>query len=445
VNAGAPATGSRPICRGYGEAARRRARRSAAVTGIGLLTPLGGATETFEALCAGRSGLGRPPAEHPVAGVIPVAGLAPPVDPTSVLPPTEARMVDRFVVLAIAAADAALADAGLRVGEDVDPARAAVVLGNGFGGLTIFESQVLGYHERGRTAVHPYLLGGMLPNMGAARLAIKYGIRGFTSTVATACSSGAYAVAEALRLIRDGLADVVVCGGSEAPLLPTIATTFRNARALAGDWADPADASRPFDRRRDGFVLAEGAGVLVVERRDHADARGAAGYADLVGWGTSTDAHHPTTPRPDGAGAAESMCLALADAGLDAADVGYVNAHATGTKLGDTAEARAIRDVFGAHAPAVSSTKGATGHLLAGAGAVEAAVTAMALTTGLLPPTLNLDDPDPDCELDHVRKTARHTIVDAVLSSSFAFGGHNTSLLLTRASTRARRDPTGGQ
>ena len=446
MNAGAPAAGSRRICRGYGDAARRRARRSAAVTGIGLLTPLGGdAGETFEGLCAGRSGLGQPPAEHPVAGVLSVAGLAPPVEPTSVLPPTEARMVDRFVVLAIAAADAALADAGLRVGEDVDPSRIAVVLGNGFGGLTIFESQVLGYHTRGRTAVHPYLLGGMLPNMGAARLAIKYGIRGFTSTVATACSSGAYAVAEALRLVREGLADVVVCGGSEAPLLPTIATTFRNARALAGDWEDPADASRPFDRRRDGFVLAEGAGALVVERLDHADARGAAGYADLVGWGTSTDAHHPTTPRPDGAGAAESMCLALADAGLEPADVGYVNAHATGTKLGDAAEAQAIREVFDAHAPAVSSTKGATGHLLAGAGAVETAVTAMALTRGQLPPTLNLDDPDPDCELDHVRKTARTTTVEAALSSSFAFGGHNTSLLLTRASTRVRRDPTGGQ
>lgn len=446
MNAGAPATGPRRICRGYGDAARRRVRRSAAITGIGLLTPLGSdAGETFEALCGGRSGLCRPPAEHPVAGVLPVVGLAPPVAPTSVLPPTEARMVDRFVVLAIAAADAALADAGLRVGEDVDPTRVAVVLGNGFGGLTSFESQVLGYHSRGRTAVHPYLLGGMLPNMAAARLAIKYGIQGFTSTIATACASGAYAVAEALRLVRDGLADVVVCGGSEAPLLPTIATSFRNARALARDWDDPIDASRPFDRRRDGFVLAEGAGVLVVERLDHADARGAAGYADLVGWGTTTDAHHPTTPRADGAGAAESMCLALADAGLDVTDIGYLNAHATGTKLGDAAEARAIRQVFGSHMPAVSSTKGATGHLLAGAGAVEAAVTAMALNRGLLPPTLNLDDPDPDCELDHVRKTARSTTIDAALSSSFAFGGHNTSLLLARASTRVRRDPTGGQ
>src|SRR5690606_36902208 len=309
VNAGAPAPGPRRICRGYGDAARRRVRRSAAITGIGLLTPLGGdAGETFEALCGGRSGLCRPPAEHPMAGVLPVVGLAPPVAPTSVLPPTEARMVDRFVVLAIAAADAALADAGLRVGEDVDPTRVAVVLGNGFGGLTSFESQVLGYHSRGRTAVHPYLLGGMLPNMAAARLAIKYGIQGFTSTIATACASGAYAAAEALRLVRDGLADVVVCGGSEAPLLPTIATSFRNARALARDWDDPIDASRPFDRRRDGFVLAEGAGVLVVERLDHADARGAAGYADLVGWGTTTDAHHPTTPRADGAGAAASTC-----------------------------------------------------------------------------------------------------------------------------------------
>jgi 3-oxoacyl-[acyl-carrier-protein] synthase II len=439
------AVGPRQLCRGYGGAAGRAARKGAAVTGIGLVTPLGRhAGETFDALCAGGSGLCQPPDGHPVAGIVPVAGIAPPVEPTSVLPPTEARLVDRFVVLAIAAADAALADAGITLGQDADPARTAVVLGNGFGGLATFEAQVLAYHRRGHTAVHPYLLGGMLPNMAAARIAIKHGIRGFSSTIATACSSGAYAVAEALRLIRDDLADVVVCGGVEAPLLPTIATTFRNARALASGWDDPTDASRPFDRRRNGFVLGEGAGVLVLERPEHADGRGQPGYADVVGWGVATDAHHPTTPRPDGAGAAESMALALADAGIEPAEVGYVNAHATGTKLGDAAEARAIRTVFGPHAPAVSATKAATGHLLAGAGAVEAAVTALALSSGLLPPTRNLDDPDPDCELDHVRKAARHAIVDTALSSSFAFGGHNLSLLLARTSTRTQR-PTGGE
>lgn len=432
------------VCRGYGQTPGRRARDHATVTGIGLLTPLGsGAGESFDALCAGRSGLRRPHDAHPVAEILPVAGFAPAVDPAGVLPPTEARIVDRFVTLALAAADAALTDAGVVVGRDVDPARAAVVLGNGFGGLTTFEAQVRAYHERGHTAVHPYLLGGMLPNMAAARVAIKHGIRGFSSTITTACSSGAYAVAEALRLIRDDLADLVVCGGGEAPLLPTIATTFRNARALAGGWDDPTDASRPFDRRRNGFVLSEGAGVLVVERAGHADGRGTAGYADLVGWGVATDAHHPTTPRPDGAGAAESMALALADAGVEPDQVAYLNAHATGTKLGDSAEAAAVRSVFGPGGPAVSSTKGATGHLLAGAGAVEAAFTALAVSRGLLPPTINLDDPDPECELDHVRKAARRATVEFALSSSFAFGGHNISLLLARASTRAQRQLGG--
>src|SRR5690606_28509799 len=204
-----------------------------------------------------------------------------------------------------------------------------------------------------------------------AWITIRYGVRGYSSAISTACASGGFAVAEALRLIRDGLADVVICGGTDAPLLPTIATTFTNVRALAREWPeDPAAASRPFDRRRGGFVLGEGAGVLVVERREHADGRSAAGYADVIGWGVASDAYHATMPRPDGSGASAAMRLALADAGLAPGDVGYVNAHATGTKLGDVAEARAIREVFGEDQPAVSSTKGVTGHLLAAAGAV---------------------------------------------------------------------------
>lgn len=416
-------------------------RRGATVTGIGLFTPVGGTVAAvFDALCDGRSGLRRPPADHPVAGILPVAGIAPELDPAAVLPATEARWVDRFAVMAVAAADAALADARIVVGEDVDPARVAVVVANSFGGMALFEAQATAWHERGRTAVTPYLLGGMLPNMATARIAIKHGIRGFSSTVSAACASGGYAVAEALRLVRDDLADVVVCGGADAPLLPTVATTFQNARALAGGWATPTEASRPFDRRRNGFVLGEGAGVLVVERREHADGRGAAGYADVIGWGAATDAHHVTMPRPDGSGAAAAMRLALADAGTGPDQVGYLNAHATGTKLGDTAEARAIRAVFGSHAPAVSSIKGVTGHVLAAAGAVEAAATAVAVCRGLLPPTHNLDDPDPECaDLDHVRKSPRPAAVDLALTNAFAFGGHNVSVLLSGASTRTIR------
>jgi 3-oxoacyl-[acyl-carrier-protein] synthase II len=417
------------------------ARPTATITGIGLVTPVGRKPdEVFDALCTGRSGLVTPPEGHPVAGLLDTAGIAPAVDPREVLPATEARAVDRFVLLAMAAADDAIADARLTVGTDVDPVRVAVVVSTGGGGLETYEHYASARRERGRPAVSPYLLPGMLANMAAARIAIKYGARGYSAAISTACSAGAQSVAEALRLIRGGEADVVVCGGTDAALHPTIASAFANARALARGWAeDPTGASRPFDRRRNGFVLGEGAGVFVVERTDFADARGASGYADVAGWGATTDAHHPTTPRPDGAGAAAVMRLAVADAGLTPSDVGYVNAHGTGTPLGDPAEAAAVRAVFGADTPAVSSIKGLTGHLLGASGVVEAAATALSVGRGVLPPTHNLDDPDPACDLDHVRGAPRTVDVGHALTNSFAFGGHNVSLLIGRPSTRAVR------
>jgi 3-oxoacyl-[acyl-carrier-protein] synthase II len=403
---------------------------------MGLVTPVGRKpAEFFEALTAGRSGISALPEGHPAHGWLEAAGLAPAIAGREVLPPTETRCVDRFVLLALAAADDALADAGLVVGRDVDPRRIAVVLATGGGGLETFEQQSHKRLDRGRPGVSPYLLPGMLSNMAAARIAIKHGIRGYSSAVVTACAAGAQAGAEGLRLIRAGDADVVVCGGSESSLHPTIAAAFTNAHALSHGWEDPARSSRPFDAHRNGFVLGEGSAVLVLERTAHAEARGAAGYADLIGWGASTDAHHPTMPRPDGEGAADAMRSALANAGLAPADIGYVNAHGTGTKLGDVAETAALRAVFGDGQPAVSSTKGSTGHLLGAAGAVEAAATALAVARGVLPPTLNLDSPDPACELDHVRGSARHLPVGAALSNAFAFGGHNISLIFGPAST----------
>ena len=418
----------------------------ATVTGIGLVTPLGRKpAEFFEALLAGRSGLSRPAADHPLAGLLEVAGIGPAIDAKEVLAPTEARFVDRFVLLALAAAADALDDAGIVAGRDVDPVRIAVVVSSGGAGLETYEQQAARRQARGRAGVSPYLLPGMLGNMAAARIAIKYGIRGYSSSIGTACAAGAQSVAEAFRLIRGGDADVVVCGGSDAPLHPTVALAFANARALAEGWADPAEASRPFDARRNGFVLGEGAGILVVERTGHARARGAAGYADLIGWGASTDAHHPTTPRPDGAGAVGSMTAALARAGLRPDQVDYVNAHGTGTRLGDRAEAGALRAVFGPAGPPVSSVKGATGHLLGASGAVEAAVSALAIARGALPPTVNLDDPDPECGLDHVRGAARTGPVRTALSNSFAFGGHNISLLFGPPGTTAAASGTGGQ
>ncbi|MEU1886806.1 beta-ketoacyl-[acyl-carrier-protein] synthase family protein [Micromonospora rifamycinica] len=402
------------------------------ITGMGLFSPVGrGVDATFTALTTGRSGLSRPPEGHPARESLEVAGVLPPIDPRTVATGPEARVLDRVVLFALLTAADALADAGIEVGRDVDPARIGVIVG-GVGGMSTLEQQVIARTERGRAAVSPYLLTGILPNMASARIAIAHGIRGYSSAVGTACASGAQAVADAARLIRAGEADVVLCGASEAPLFPTFADTFGNARALARGWADPAEASRPFDRRRNGFVLAEGAALLVLERAGHAAARGARTYAEVAGYGSTTDAHHPTIPRPDGEGAADCMRAALASGNVAPAEVGYVNAHGTGTRLGDIAESAALGKVFGVGGVPVSSTKALTGHLLGASGVVEAAACALALRSGLLPPTYHLDDPDPDCPADHVRGTPRDTRTDLALTNSFGFGGQNVSLLLRR-------------
>jgi 3-oxoacyl-[acyl-carrier-protein] synthase II len=403
------------------------------ITGMGLLTPVGRGVQTvYDALLHGRSGIVKPPADHPIANSVELAGILPPFDPGKIASGPDGKVMDRTVILAQLAAEDALADAGLTIGDNVDPDRIGVIIG-GVGGMATLEQQVLARAERGRAAVSPYLLTGILPNMPAARVAIRFGLRGYTSSVGTACASGAQAIADAVRLIRSGEADVVLCGASEAPLFPTFAETFANARALARGWDDPAEASRPFDLRRNGFVLSEGAALLVLESTEHAVARNAPGYADVVGYGVNSDAHHPTAPRPDGVGAAACMRKALKT--IDPSRVGYVNAHGTSTKLGDVAESVAIGLAFGEHTPAVSSTKALTGHMLGTSGVVEAAATALAINTGLVPPTYHLDDPDPACPLDHVRKEPREIRPEYALSNSFGFGGQNVSLLLGTAST----------
>ncbi|MCX4472071.1 beta-ketoacyl-[acyl-carrier-protein] synthase family protein [Micromonospora sp. NBC_01655] len=412
---------------------------TAVITGMGLFTPVGrGVAETFDALLTGRSGLTRPADDHPARESLEAAGLLPDIDPRTVASGPETRVLDRIVVLALLAAADALADAGIEVGRDVDPDRIGVIVG-GVGGMSTLETQVLARAARGRAAVSPYLLTGILPNMPAARIAIAHGIRGYSSSVGTACASGAQSVADAVRLIRAGEADVVVCGASEAPLFPTFADTFGNARALARGWADPAEASRPFDARRNGFVLAEGAALLVLERAEHAAARGVTGYAEVAGYGANTDAYHPTAPRPDGSGAAECMRRALASGGVTAGDIGYVNAHGTATKLGDIAETAALTAVFGDGGVPVSSTKALTGHLLGASGVLEAAATALALGRGLLPPTWNLDDPDPACPADHISKEPRVAAPEHALTNSFGFGGQNVSLLLRRGTGAGAR------
>ncbi|MYU25783.1 beta-ketoacyl-[acyl-carrier-protein] synthase family protein [Streptomyces sp. SID8352] len=405
------------------------------VTGMGLVTPLGVGVPAFrDGLAAGRSGLRRLEGEEWAATGADVAGVAPVIDPLDVLPRNEARSVDRFILMALLAAEEALEASKLTVGQNVDAERVAVIVSSGAGGLSTYEEQAVARSARGRIAVSPALLPGMLPNMPSARIAIRHGIRGLSSSIAIACAAGAMSVAEGLRLIREGSADVVVCGGTEASLAPSAVTAFGNARALArAGTGDPEAASRPFDRNRSGFVLAEGAGVLVLERAAHARARSATPCGRVLGWGATSDAHHPTAPRPDGAGAAAAMRLALADAGLAPGDIGYLNAHGTGTRTGDLAEARAVRSVFGDDGPAVSSIKGHIGHPLGAAGAVEAVATLLALREGRLPATANLDDPDPECALDHVRGAPREAAVRAAVSNSFAFGGHNVSLVLGAA------------
>jgi 3-oxoacyl-[acyl-carrier-protein] synthase II len=407
------------------------------ITGMGLLTPVGlGVQAVWDALLHGRSGIVKPPADHPVANSVELAGILPSIDPGTIASGPDGKVMDRTVILAQLAAEAALADAGLSIGDNVDPDRIGVIIG-GVGGMATLEQQVLARAERGRAAVSPYLLTGILPNMPAARVAIRFGLRGYTSSVGTACASGAQAIADAVRLIRSGEADVVLAGASEAPLFPTFAETFANARALARGWDDPTEASRPFDLRRNGFVLSEGAALLVLESVDHAAKRQARGYADVAGYGVNSDAHHPTAPRPDGTGASD--CMRKAFKTIDPARVGYVNAHGTSTKLGDVAESVAIGLAFGDNSPAVSSTKALTGHMLGTSGVVEAAATALAVNTGLVPPTYHLDDPDPACPLDHVRKEPREVRLDYALSNSFGFGGQNASLLLGTASTPERR------
>jgi 3-oxoacyl-[acyl-carrier-protein] synthase II len=404
----------------------------AAVTGIGLVGPLGRTIdELYDALCEGRSGLVAPPADHPLAGVVEAAAFAPPIDPASVLPRVEARVVDRSVVMALRAAEDALADAGVEIGRNVDPRRAAVMVG-GVGGLATMSEQAVARTERGRFGISPYLLPGVLPNMGAARIAIKFGVRGYSCAVGTACAAGAQSIGEGLRILRAGEADVVLCGCTEEPLFPAFADAFGNARALASGWADPERASRPFDRRRNGLVLGEGAGVVVLERPEFARARGARTYGRVLGWGATTDGYHPTAPRPDGESAADAMRLALRDAGATPDEVGYLCAHGTSTKAGDAAEAAAVLAVFGSRQPPVSSLKGATGHLLGVSGVFSVAVSLLGLHRGRLPATRNLEDPDPKCaDLDLIRDSPRPADGSKLaLVNAFGFGGHNISLVL---------------
>lgn len=398
-----------------------------AVTGLGAVTPLGADVEALRTgLLEGRSGVRL--LHEPEFAELP-ARLAATVDITGRLERVEARTLDRVQQLALVAAREAWADAGR---PEVEPERLAVVVGSGIGGALTILGQADVLRESGPRRVSPHLVPMLMPNGPAASVGLELGARGGVHCPVSACASGAEAISLALDLLRSGRVDVVVAGGSEACVHPLPLAGFGQMRALSTRHDEPEAASRPYDKSRDGFVLGEGAGLLVLEREEFAKARGARVHGHLAGSGLASDAYHVTAPDPSGQGAARSIVLALEDAGLTATDIGHINAHATSTPLGDLAEVRALHSALGDHRPPVTAVKSCTGHLLGAAGAVEAIATLLSLRDSLVPAIRNLDDQDDEADVDAVRLVPRQLAHDAALSTSFGFGGHDVSLVLTR-------------
>jgi 3-oxoacyl-[acyl-carrier-protein] synthase II len=408
--------------------------RRVVVTGLGAVTPIGNDVgSTWDAAKAGRSGVDFIRAFDPDGLSVKIAAEVKGFDPTSAVSAKEARKFDRNVIFAVASSKEAVADAGLN---GFDPNRVGIVFGSAIGGLIGIMEQAEVFRERGPDRVSPNFLPNVLVDSASGQLAITLGIRGPNYAPVSACATGSHAVGEGAELIRRGDVDAVVAGGTEACIHPLIVAGFAAMRGLATEEERPARASRPFDLTREGFVMGEGACTLVLEELDHARARGARIYAEVLGYGTSNDAHHMAQPEPEAIGVSEMMRAALRRADVEPDRVGYINAHGTSTPLGDLAETRAIKQVFGDHAYelAVSSTKSVTGHCFGAAGAVEAMMCVLALHHGVLPPTANYEQPDPDCDLDYVTNEARETQVEVALSNAMGLGGHNACVLLGRFS-----------
>jgi 3-oxoacyl-[acyl-carrier-protein] synthase II len=407
--------------------------RRVAVTGLGAVTPLGlDAQSSWEAAVAGRSGVGFIESFDATGFPVRIAAEVRGFEPETVVPAKEARRLERNVVLAVGAAREAWDDAG--VGEP-DPSRVGIVVGSAIGGLNGIVAQHEVLLERGHDRISPHFIPSVLVDSASGQIAISLGLRGPNYAPVSACATGSHAVGEAAELIKRGSADVVLAGGTEACMHPLILAGFCAMRGLVAEDEDPTRASRPFDATRAGFVMGEGACILLLEELERAEARGARVYAEVLGYGASNDAHHMAQPDPESVGVVEMIRAALERAGVDADAVGYVNAHGTSTPQGDLAETRALKDVFGDHAYrlAVSSTKSVTGHLFGAAGAVEALFTVLALHHGVLPPTINYRVPDPECDLDYVPNEARRVQVDVALSNAMGLGGHNGCVLLGRA------------
>jgi 3-oxoacyl-[acyl-carrier-protein] synthase II len=410
-------------------------KRRAVVTGLGVVTSLGRAIEVFwDRIVRGDSGVG-PITLFDVAGYRVQFGGQVPWEPEKedIANPKELKRLDRFTQFALAAAKDAVTDSGIDFAKE-DPFRCGVVIGSGIGGLWEFEVQEERLLNKGIDKVSPFTIPKLMVNSASGHVSSLYGIKGPNFAVATACASAANSIGSALRAIQYGDADVMVTGASEAALTPIGLAGFQNMRALSFRTDAPQQASRPFDVDRDGFVLAEGAGVVVVEELEHARKRGARIYAELKGYGASGDAGHITQPDDEGRGAAQAMAMALQDAGLSPDAVHYINAHGTSTPLGDKAETRAVKRVFGDHARrvAISSTKSQLGHTLGASGGIELVICSLTMNRGVITPTINLDNPDPECDLDYTPKVARDAKVDVAMSNSFGFGGHNASLVIAR-------------
>lgn len=409
-------------------------QRRVVVTGMGLITPLGlTLVESWDGLVNGRSGIGTITQFDPAAFDAKIAGEVKGFNPDDFVAKKEQKKMDRFIQFAMAATKMALEDSGLQVTEELKP-RIGTIIGVGMGGLPFIEVQSEILRSRGPGRVSPFFIPSVITNMAAGQISMTYGFKGPNYCVTSACASGGHAISDSADYIRQGKCDVMIAGGAEAVVTPMAIAGFSSMRALSTRNDNPSAASRPWDRDRDGFVLAEGAAVLILEDYEFAAQRGARIYCEVVGYGASSDAYHMTTPAPGGAGAAAAMRAALEDGGISADKIDYINAHGTSTPAGDELETEAVKSVFGAHAKKVwvSSTKSMTGHTLGAAGAIESVISIQALKTNTAPPTINLDNPSPDCDLDYVPKVAREKKMNYVLNNTFGFGGTNCSLLFGR-------------
>ena len=409
-------------------------KHRAVITGLGVISPVGNNLDEFwNNLIEGKSGIGLLTRFDTTDLPTKVAAEVKNFEPTDWINKKESRHMDRFAQFAIAAAKMALQDSGLDL-EKVDKERAGTVMGCGIGGVTTFEEQKEVLMAKGSGRVTPFFVPMLISNMAAAHLSIEFGLQGSSMTIVTACASATNAIGEALRIIQRGEADVVLCGGTEAPITSLAFAGFCAAKTMSTEKENPEQACRPFDKRRSGFVMGEGAGVLILESLEHAQARGAHIYAELAGYGSTSDAYHITTPVPGGAGAIRAMRLALKDAEVSAEDVDYINAHGTSTGPNDSVETAAIKTVFGSVATklAISSTKSMTGHLMGAAGAIEAIICALSIEQGVIPPTTNYGEPDPECDLDYVPNIARKQEVNVAMSNSLGFGGHNATVVIKK-------------